>query len=144
MSYTIVTMFFVLLSVFNKTSTKRTFYHDELVRSTETRTIYDGITDVTITGCGNIESAFTSFPDAKIVTMNHCDKNFVFAWLQPVVFPKVETIYLNSHPCEPQVFKRFPQAKWYLLEEYKWYKNKWAADYNNVHIKPVTCECRWK
>jgi hypothetical protein len=66
---------------------------------------------VQITGCVDIHP-YPKGPifDATTVHIADCDKNFVFYWLKHSTFPRIRQIYLASHPCEPEVFYRFPQA----------------------------------
>ena len=65
--------------------------------------------------------------------MLNCNKNFVYYWMNSYTFPNISTIYLASHPCEIQVFYR-QFNKIYLHENYCSYKNRWAANLDNVHI----------
>lgn len=98
------------------------------------------------TQCMDIHPSFPDppvFNDAKYVYMDKCNKNFVYYWLDKETFPNVKKIYLDSHPCEPCVFKRFSVGEHYnpsgetplvLSENYKEYKTRWANDFDNVTI----------
>lgn len=106
---------------------------DDWYKAMDEKRVFNGVDDVTIERCGDIHPSFyPMFPDAKTVTMRGCDKNFVFYWLQEHVFPNMQTIYLNSHPCEPVVLARFPNAMFYLSTRYETYKNRWASKRDNV------------
>ncbi len=34
--------------------------------------------------------------NAKLCLFDYCDSNFIYYWLRPHIFPKVQSIYLNS------------------------------------------------
>lgn len=74
------------------------------------------------------------FKNAKRLIVDNCDKNFVYYWIDKVVFPNLETLYLVSHPCESAVLNR--QIKTiFLHERYRRYKDRWSRR-NNITIVP--------
>lgn len=81
--------------------------------------------------------------NCETLVVDHCDKNFVYYWIKPSVFPKVRKIFLLSHPCEPFLFNIWYNLSRsensvvptiYLAEWYQRYKNRWANDMENVLI----------
>lgn len=97
------------------------------------KTIFPHAGHITIERCGDIHPQdYPRFPNATSVTMDRCDKNFVFYWLHEGVFPNINQIYLNSHPCEPQVLHRFPHANFYLSKSFGHYKTRWAETRANL------------
>lgn len=76
------------------------------------------------------------FPGVKVeseeIIITHCDKNFVYYWLDRNVFPNAKKIYLNSHPCEAEVFYRKFNIQ--MSDNYKSYRARWAPDSPNVNI----------
>lgn len=99
---------------------------------------------VVFDACGDIhprKSYVVSFPDAKVVFMNRCDKNFVYYWLRPRVFPNVERIYLFSHPCMPNYLRAFPETtEIYFSKWYEEYKTRWYPSSANIHIMTPALE----
>jgi hypothetical protein len=75
-----------------------------------------------------------SFPNTVTIFLTHCDKNFVYYWLNKTTFPNVKTIYLRCHPCEHDVLHRFPESNIYLSDYYSIYKDRWAPENNNVEL----------
>ena len=76
------------------------------------------------------------FTGSKLFMLG-CDKNFVYYHMNKKTFPNVTTVYLASHPCEPDVFRRkFEQI--YLIDDYKHYKEKWAEGLDRV--KNISCD----
>lgn len=59
-----------------------------------------------------------TFPYARVVVMDACDKNFVYYHLRPETFPSAEAVVLHSHPCEATVLYRFPGAAVYVTEHW--------------------------
>ena len=47
------------------------------------------------------------FPDATILFVTECDKNFVHDWIYKEMFPNVMYLYLDSHPFNHDVLGRF-------------------------------------
>jgi hypothetical protein len=93
-------------------------------------------TTVEIEKCGDIHpQLFPVFPNATKVTMRGCDKNFVYYWLTPRVFPKVQEIHLYSHPCQKDVLHRFPNATIYLSSDFAHYKDRWAPKNDRVKLQ---------
>ena len=58
--------------------------------------------------------------DSTNIIYNYCDKNFVFYTLYPEFYPKLQNIYLGSHPCETSLFARFKNKNvtFYLLNNF--------------------------
>lgn len=83
------------------------------------------------------------FPNCETLFIDDCDKNYVYYNLDTIHFPKVKTIYLNSHPCEYSVLHRhflvngkvdiFLTERWYHT-----YKDRWFSE--NGYIKPIKYE----
>lgn len=80
---------------------------------------------VLLSGCGNIHLSGMARPElhSSTVFVTGCDKNFPYYWLRPSIFPRVKTLYLDTHPCEFSVIERFPQADIFLNERFKRYNN---------------------
>ena len=90
---------------------------------------------VSISGCGDIHpSLYPIFPNTTTVSINNCNKNFVYYWLDRKTFPNVNTIYLNSHPCSTSVLSRFKNTTIYLSRRFSSYKLKWHPNDNNIHV----------
>lgn len=70
---------------------------------------------------------------ANKVYINHCDKNFIFYWINKQYFPNIKELYILSHPCEPSVLQR-DISYIYLSDKYKKYKEGWVPNYDNVKI----------
>lgn len=92
---------------------------------------------VEIKECGDIHP-FPKGPvfQADTVHLRACNKNFIYYWLDYRTFPRVKHIYLSSHPCECDVLHRFPNAKIFLVDQYRGYKERWADELNNVILMP--------
>lgn len=94
---------------------------------------------VIIEECGD----FHPFKDGPVFKGTHiacfdwCDKNFIYYWMKPEVFPDLKTIYLNSHPCESKVFYRFKDATIYLDTRYQRYKDRWADHRESVIVRDI-------
>ena len=87
--------------------------------------------------CGDIHPwEDTSFPDAKVVHLEFCDKNFVYYWLKPLTFPNVNTIYLNSHPCQHSSWlTHFSEnIPIYMAPRHQCYKERWYRDLHNFQV----------
>lgn len=57
--------------------------------------------------------------------------------MNQIVFPNAKQVFLLSHPCEPEVFNRFPDSQMYLsVDAYNFYKDHWFS-LHNVRIQPV-------
>jgi hypothetical protein len=84
--------------------------------------------------------------DAETVIVHRCDKNFVHYTIRPAQFPKVKTLYLNSHPCEPQLLGEWgrierkpgeePPPTLWLSDWFGGYKRRWSPDYENIKVMP--------
>ena len=59
---------------------------------------------------------FTGSPifTCKNVIFDRCNKNFVYYWLKPTIFPNVKNIYLKSNPADPKVLHRFDSTNIYF------------------------------
>jgi hypothetical protein len=91
-------------------------------------------TNIILTRYGDIHP----FYDGPVFTcknlfLDHCDKNFIYYWLNRRTFPNVQNVYLGSHPCKPNVLRR-DFAQIHLHEAYRNYKKKWAHENNNIQI----------
>lgn len=54
------------------------------------------------------------FPEARQVIFDGCDNNFIYYWFDQLVFPKCTDFYLFTHPNEPDVLRRAPNARIFL------------------------------
>jgi len=75
---------------------------------------------------------------SKQIVFHNCDKNFVYYWLLPLetVFPCVNSVLLNSHPCEKDVLKKLQQKKHvnvYLTSRWWQYKERWVPNAENFY-----------
>jgi hypothetical protein len=67
-------------------------------------------THVRFTHCRDIyPSDYPTFPECKLLMIDSCDKNFFYYWFHRRVFPKVENIWINNHPCAYDMHVRFSQ-----------------------------------
>jgi hypothetical protein len=74
------------------------------------------------------------FPNTTKVIVHDCSTLFTHDWIKRAIFPKLETVYLNSHPSGPMVLWRFRKitedqkilVNLYLHDDYKKYKDKWG------------------
>ena len=81
------------------------------------------------------------FINCKTVFFEKCDKNMIYNLANFYIFPNVDSIYLlESHPCDPNVFRRFYNTgtKIYLCENHSTYKRRWAERNNNVIV--LSCD----
>jgi hypothetical protein len=76
-----------------------------------------------------------NFTNVKSVTFDNCDKNFVYYWLTKAIFQdmnKLEKIYLNSHPCEKNIFQQIgkkngdAKPEVFVNERYSNLVKRWA------------------
>ena len=78
-----------------------------------------------------------------------CDKNFLAYWLTRNTFPKLQKLYVGSHPCHGYTLCELMPLKndeykkisayneIYVIETfYNYYKNRWWSDIDN--IKSIT------
>jgi len=75
---------------------------------------------------------------SKQIVLHNCDKNFVYYWLLPLetVFPNVDCILLNSHPCEFRVLNMLQKKKHinvYLTKRWWKYKERWVPGATNFY-----------
>jgi len=95
---------------------------------------------VDLVGCGDIHpfrQPGPIFEQADTLFIRDCNKNFVYYWLKPSIFPNVKNIYLASHPCEPMIFNQWEaNTTIYLSEFYSGYKLRWAK--NNLNVKVIS------
>jgi hypothetical protein len=47
------------------------------------------------------------FPETKFLYVKKCDKNFTYFHVKKGTFPNLQTLFLETHPCEPTVLHRF-------------------------------------
>ncbi|AVL95132.1 hypothetical protein ma745 [Moumouvirus australiensis] len=73
---------------------------------------------------------------AKTLYITKCDKNFVYYWIRKNKFPYLQTIYLDSHPCESSFFG-IDVSKIYLSDHYKHYYEKWSKYNNNNNVEII-------
>jgi hypothetical protein len=79
---------------------------------------------------------YPTFPMTQELRFIKCDKNFLYSWMTPKLFPSVSTIYLYSHPCEPAVFRAFPENVDIVVHpQYEDYVRRWAKNKPNVRIE---------
>ncbi|ARF07988.1 hypothetical protein Catovirus_1_38 [Catovirus CTV1] len=76
------------------------------------------------------------FSEAENVVVYNCDKNYVYYYIKDDLFPKINNLYLISHPCEPAFFSRFNNSnqKIFLADYYKSYQSRWAPEKENLFI----------
>jgi hypothetical protein len=69
------------------------------------------------------------------IIFDSCDKKFVYYVLFKEFYPKLQKVYLNSHPCDPNVFLRFKHSniEIHLIEDFWGYK-RWTIDMENVKL----------
>ena len=83
------------------------------------------------------------FPNTKTLILNNCEKNFVYYNLNSRIFPNLEKVYSDSHPCDPDVLHRFannPKYQAFLVNNYYIkYNNRWW-DKNHPYIVPISDE----
>ena len=88
--------------------------------------------------CGDIHPShdYNTYPETKTIFANNCDKNFVYYWMyKSHIFPKVENLYLNSHPCESVMFSRWSDINVYLIEHYRYmFGFDWAKESSRIKI----------
>lgn len=108
------------------------FYNLQDAMYTNREVVFDKVGDIK-------PNSYPIFPNCKTLKFNNCDKNFVFYWLRAVVFPNVETVYMHSHPCEPQIFSRLDtNVKIYVHTKYERYVKRWADGKTNISIDEST------
>jgi hypothetical protein len=54
------------------------------------------------------------FHEANQVIFDGCDNNFIYYWFDQYKFPKCTNYYLFTHPNEPNVLRRAPNARIFL------------------------------
>lgn len=82
--------------------------------------------------------------ECETLFLDCCDKNFLAYWLTRNIFPKVQKLYLGSHPCdfytlilssnENGIYKRVSKFNEIFLTEdyYRHYKARWWPDIDNI------------
>ncbi|MBA3756248.1 MAG: hypothetical protein H0X02_08520 [Nitrosomonas sp.] len=80
---------------------------------------------------------------AHTVVLDNCDKNFVFYWLNSRTFPYMNTLVLNSHPCEPSIVRwiaRRSHMRTLVHENRYSYINRWCRDVKTEasQIQPIS------
>ena len=90
---------------------------------------------VDIQDCGNI-LPFADSPVffADTVVLRRCSREFVYYWLNTRTFPTVKTIYLDSEPCDPSLFDRFPDTVISLSPRVEEFKERWAFTKTHVDV----------
>lgn len=84
------------------------------------------------------------FPDAKILFLNNCDKNFMYYNMNRKIFPKVEKIFSNSHPYDYSLMSSFgnnnPEYVRYITpRSYRHHLHRWWEEYAE-YIQEITYE----
>lgn len=79
-----------------------------------------------------------SFPKCEKLFVEQCEKNFFFFFVNKKNFPKLKELWLNSHPCESNIFYEGIE-KIVLVDYYERYK-KWAKCPNTVIAFATTQE----
>jgi len=79
------------------------------------------------------------FLEAENVIVYNCDQFYVYNYVNENIFPKLNNLYLFSHPCGPRFFTRFnePDHKIYLANFYDNYKLRWAPGKENLYIYDI-------
>lgn len=79
------------------------------------------------------------FLNAENVIITNCDKNYVYYYVDDYIFPKIDNLYLLSHPCDPKFFWRFrgQNHKVFLANYYKNYQSRWAPEKENLCLYNV-------
>lgn len=84
------------------------------------------------------------FPEAKILFLNYCEKNFIYNNMSRKIFPKVEKVFSNSHPCSHGVMHRFannPAYVGYLTPEfYQHFLHKRWWEKDTDYIREISYE----
>lgn len=81
--------------------------------------------------CGNVypfdyyESS--TFINVHTIFATHCDKNFVYHWLNNNNFPNLQTLYLMNHPCTPSVLQQ-KDIKIIMDSHWNKYKERWDVN----------------
>lgn len=83
-----------------------------------------------------IPSRSPIFRNAKNVFMLECDKNAVYYLVGTLTFPRMQNLYLASHPCESKVF-RSTNANIFVWDHYKYYAKNWGGKRYNDTIKCI-------
>lgn len=82
-----------------------------------------------------------SFPITQELRFVKCEKNFLDVWMDPSMFPKVKTIYLFSHPCEPRTFFKFSDEVTIIVHpDYEDYVRRWAPNRQNAVVREFNVE----
>ena len=72
------------------------------------------------------------FPYAHTVIFDKCDKNFVYYNLNKDTFPRIDSVILNSHPCEPCVLKTFNEKPYFVYQltphYYDLFERRWGFE----------------
>lgn len=87
------------------------------------------------------------FENVHHLLLTRCDKNFVHHFIHGRTFPHVKTLFLASHPCEPEFFGRFPYSSYCVREDFGEYARRWAkipafshSEFRDMW-KAVTTDC---
>jgi hypothetical protein len=51
-------------------------------------------------------AAFRLFPNVATLLLCNCDKNTNYYWGDDIMFPKLKTLMIDGHPCEPPFAQR--------------------------------------
>lgn len=78
------------------------------------------------------------FEDAETVVFLRCNKNFMYYWLKPSLFPKLKTVYTDML-CEDEIY-RFNNLEVYCSNDHIYNKFKRRHDIKNrrdTKIMPI-------
>jgi len=90
--------------------------------------------------CGDIAPRdYPRFPSCSDVLFDHCDKNFVFYWLNRHIFSSVQNVWiLNTHPCQKELHLRFMKdwgektPTFYVHADYAHYFKVTSGSHNSI------------
>lgn len=76
------------------------------------------------------------FKNVTHLSYVQCDKNFVYYTIGITCFPKLEHLYICSHPCDPSTFRRYQNkaVTLYVSDHYRNYVERWATEMDNVKV----------
>lgn len=103
--------FNLMINILNTSSNiTKLLYHNNMYKNI----LFDSIGDIhPVLGI--------QFKNCENVYFNNCDKNFIFYYMTPSVFPNIKKIYLGSHPCDYDTQFRFNKGIISVIDFYKRY-----------------------
>lgn len=77
--------------------------------------------------------------NSQTIIFDMCNKNFIFYNLNRVTFPKMRSVILNSHPCEPEIMHFLDResqkgTKVCFTEHWRTYVRRWAPSDSKIKI----------